>query len=173
MTSDHAIGYRANMLAVIVAIADNGVIGRDNDLPWRLSADLKRFRAITTGHTLVMGRRTWESIGRPLPDRRSIVVTRQRDYHAAGAQIARSLPQAIDLAGDDDCFVIGGASLFAEALNIAQRLYLTRVHANVQGDVRLDPIDLSHWRLVERAEHAADERNEFATTFEQWERVRE
>ena len=135
------------MLAVIVAISDNGVIGRDNDLPWRLSADLKRFRAITTGHTIVMGRRTWESIGRRLPDRRSIVVTRQTDYVAPGADIAHSLPDAV-------------------ATGAADRLYVTRVHATVEGDVRLPPIDLARWRLIERESHPADDRNEYPMTFE-------
>ncbi len=159
------------MLCVILAIADNGVIGKDNDLPWRLSADLKRFKALTTGHTIIMGRRTWESLGRPLPERRSIVVTRQSDYVAQGADVAHSLDDAVALAGEDEVFVIGGRALFDEALPRADRLYLTRVHASVDGDVRFGPIDLTRWRLTESTSHASDERNEHDMTFEVYERA--
>ena len=160
------------MLCVIAVVSDNAVIGRDNDLPWRLSADLKRFKALTTGHTIVMGRRTWESIGRPLPQRRSIVVTRRPDYAADGARVAHSLDEAVAMASDDDrVFVIGGAALFRAALPRADRLYLTRVHAQVEGDVLFPDWDERDWRKVEDERHAPDERNEHAYSFRVYDRT--
>ena len=125
-------------ISIIVAASENGVIGRDGDLPWHLPADLKRFKKLTLRHAVVMGRKTYqsilESLGRPLPKRRSIVLSRDPGCQASGAEIASGLDQALKLAaGDDEIFVIGGASVFAEALPKADRLYLTRVHAEGRG----------------------------------------
>lgn len=158
-------------LSLILAMADNRVIGRDNDLPWYLPADLKHFKRLTIGHTVIMGRKTHESIGRPLPRRRSLVISRQADYRADGVEVAGSLQEALDLAGDDgEVFVIGGASLFAEALPRVDRLYLTRVHAEVAGDVVCPPLDEDSWTLVEEERHEADERHAHAFTFQTYDR---
>lgn len=158
-------------VSLLVAMAENRVIGRDGDLPWHLPTDLKRFKRLTTGHAIVMGRRTWESIGRPLPKRRSIVVSRRPGYEAAGAEVASGLEEALALAADDDeVFVIGGAELFAAALDRADRLYLTRVHAEVEGDVRMPPFDDGSWELVAEESHGGDERHAYSFTFETYER---
>src|SRR3954452_22634299 len=126
-------------VSLIAAVAENGVIGRDGGLPWHLSDDLRRFKRLTMGHTMVMGRRTWESIGRPLPGRRTVVVTRQSAYtvDADDVQVAHSLAAAVECAassGDDEAFIIGGAELYRDAIAAADRLYITRVHASVDGD---------------------------------------
>lgn len=132
-------------------MARNGVIGRDNALPWRLPEDLKRFRALTMGHHIVMGRRTWESIGRPLPGRSMIVVTRDPSYAAPGCAVAHSLAEAIALAGDDsEIFVIGGAELYREALAIAHRLYITEIQADFAGDAWFPGFDRRTWIEVSR-----------------------
>lgn len=162
-------------ISIIVAVAENDVIGRGGQLPWRLSADLRRFKRLTMGHTIVMGRRTWESIGRQLPGRRMIVVSRQPGYEVgiAGVATAISLNEALRLAadaGEDEVFFIGGAELYREALTQAGRLYLTRVHAEVNGDTRFPPLELSQWRPIESEHHAADATNEFPFTFEVYER---
>jgi dihydrofolate reductase len=137
-------------------VASNGVIGRDNRLPWRLPEDLKRFRALTMGHHIVMGRRTWESIGRPLPGRTMVIVTRNPDYAAAGCRVAHSLAEAVALAGDDpEVFVIGGAELYREALLGAQRLYLTEIRADFEGDAWFPEFDREAWVEVSR-EHGND-----------------
>lgn len=160
-------------LSIVVAVAENGVIGRGGKLPWHLSDDLRRFKKLTMGHTIVMGRRTWESIGRLLPGRRMVVVSRQPDYRAAGCQVVPSLDAALRFAadaGDDEALVIGGAEIYRLALPRAERLYLTRVHADVEGDTRLPEFDLSQWQLLESERHEADEKNEYACSFEVYER---
>jgi len=133
-------------LNLIVAWARRGVIGRGGTLPWHLPEDLRHFKRITLGHPIIMGRRTWESIGRPLPGRRSIVVTHNPRWQAPGAERAASLPQALAMCGDaTEIFVIGGAQLFAEALPLAQRVFLTAIDADFEGDTFFPPIDLGHW----------------------------
>lgn len=156
-------------LSLIVAMAENRVIGRDNTLPWHLSEDLKYFRRTTTGHCIIMGRNTWESIGRPLPNRRSIVVTSNRDYVAEGADVVTSLPAAKALAaelsaelGVNEAFVIGGARLYTDALEQAECFHLTRVHASVEGDTLLPEFDESVWKEVAREEYAAQDENPYA-----------
>jgi dihydrofolate reductase len=143
------------------------VIGRDNDLPWRLPDDLKHFKQLTSGHTVVMGRRTWESIGaRPLPNRRHIVISRDSGYQATGATVAGSLDAALKLAaGDAEVFIIGGQQIYALALPIADRLYLTEVDADVPGDVRFPALNRGLWRVVDEVAHPADERHAFAFRF--------
>jgi len=137
--------------SIIAAVASNGVIGRDNRLPWHLSDDLKRFRALTMGHHVIMGRRTWESIGRLLPGRTMVIVTRNPGYAVPGCLVAHSLQEAVALAGDDhEVFVIGGAELYREALKSAARVYLTEVHAEFEGDARFPEFDRSAWREVSR-----------------------
>lgn len=154
-------------LSCIAAIADNGVIGRDNSLPWRLSADLQRFKKLTTGHWILMGRKTFESMGRPLPNRTSVVLTRDRGYQRPGAIVVHSLDEALERCeGQDEVFVLGGEAVFREALPHAQKLYLTRVHAQVEGDVRFPALDLSGWNRVEQVAVPADEKNDYPTTYE-------
>ena len=160
--------------SLIVAAAENDVIGRQNDLPWRLSADLRRFKELTMGHAIVMGRKTYESIGRPLPGRRMIVVTRQPGYAAEGAEVAGDMQAAVDLAaqqGETELFIIGGAEIFAHFLPMADRLYWTHVHANVDGDVTFPAFDRGAWQLVESVRHEADAKNEHPYSFELYERV--
>ncbi len=155
-------------VSIIVAVADNGVIGRDNTLPWRLSADLRRFKALTMGHHLLLGRKTFESIGRPLPGREMIVVSRGRPELPDGVHLASSVAEGIERArtyGDDELFVAGGASIYAEVLADCDRLYLTRVRANVAGDVKFPEVDFGAWTELSREETAADDANEHATTF--------
>jgi dihydrofolate reductase len=164
------------IINIIAAVAENGVIGRDGKLPWHLSDDLRRFKRLTMGHTIVMGRRTWESIGRPLPGRRTIVVSRQPQYRVAAesVEVAARLEDALqmtEVAGDDEVFIVGGAELYRESLTRADRLHLTRVHASVAGDTMLPPIEWPEWRLVESAAHDADDRNEYGYSFEVYERL--
>lgn len=158
-------------LSAIVAMDLNGVIGRGNALPWRLSADLKRFRRLTTGKPVIMGRHTYESIGRPLPERTNIVVSRSLAEAPAGCLLARSLDEALALANahlgpDEEALVIGGAALYAEALPRLDRVYLTVVRARVEGDTRIPPFAPASWRECgEREELPADEKNDHATRF--------
>lgn len=162
---------RRPRLFVILAAADNDVIGRDGDLPWRLPADLARFKQLTLGDPIVMGRRTFESIGRPLPGRRNVVLSRSLERAPDGVELYRSLSKAIaGLSESERIWIIGGADLYREALPSAERVYLTRVHAEVDGDVRFDGLDPSRWRLVSTESHPADERHAFPYSFELWER---
>ena len=143
-------------LSAIVAMASNRVIGANNQLPWRLPADLARFKRLTMGHSLVMGRKTYESIGRPLPGRTMIVVTRQRGYAPEGVKVAHSVDEALALAqGDDEVFIIGGAELFAQTMDRLDRLYLTLIEREFPGDVSFPELDLSTWKLIEQAHHPA------------------
>ena len=148
--------------SLVVARARNGVIGRDNALPWRLPADLAYFKRVTLGHPVIMGRRTWESIGKPLPGRHNIVVTRNPAYHAEGATVVESLDAAWRAAGDvEEACVIGGTSLFAEALPIADRIHLTEVEADDEGDTWFPSFDRRQWTEREVARQARDERHEY------------
>jgi dihydrofolate reductase len=139
------------VVSLLVAVARNRVIGRDNGLPWHLPDDLKRFKTLTLGHAVVMGRRTYESIGRPLPGRENIVVTRQAGYAAPGCRVAHSLEAALSAAaGAKRVFVIGGADIFALALPLATRLDMTEIDADIEGDVAFPVWDRSEWREVSR-----------------------
>lgn len=159
------------MISIIVAASENNVIGRQGDLPWRLSDDLKRFKAITMGKPIVMGRKTWESIGRPLPGRQNIVITRRDGYAAEGCDVVGSVQEAVTAAADaEEIMVIGGSEIYGLFLPVTERLYLTRVHADVEGDVFLPVIDAKDWRLVSNERHTADENNEFDFSFRRYER---
>jgi dihydrofolate reductase len=161
-------------LSIVVAIADNGVIGDGGGLPWRLPDELQYVKRLTMGHCLIMGRKTYESIGRPLPGRTSIVLTRDPEFAPDGVTVVRDFEAALDAAratGDDEAFVFGGASLYAMALAVADHLYLTRVHAEVAGDVRFPSFDGSRWRLVMEERHGADERHCYAFTFQKLDRI--
>ena len=160
------------MISLIVARAQNGVIGSRNDLPWYLPADLRRFKELTTGSTVVMGRKTFESIvsrlGHGLPDRRNVVVTRQQ-LHFPDAEVIHDVRE-IEQMGD--VFVIGGAELYRQTLDIADRLYITEVKAVIDGDVRFPGLDMSRWREVSRETHERDEKNQYAFDFVVYEAVR-
>jgi dihydrofolate reductase len=143
-----------NSLSIIVATANNDVIGVNNTLPWHLPEDLKRFRALTTGHHIIMGRKTYESLGRLLPNRTTIIVTRNKDYRIEGALIANSLEAAIALCKDDvEPFLIGGAELYQHGLKLAAKLYVTKVHAEFTGDAFFPAVDFDHWQLIEKKDH--------------------
>lgn len=147
-------------IAIVVAMAENRVIGRDNRLPWHLPADLRHFRQLTLGKPVLMGRRTHESIGRPLPERINIVVTRDRDYEATGCIVAHSLESALEAAaGYAEVMVIGGTELYRQLLPRADRIYLTLVHAGFEGDAWFPELEAGEWREVERMDYPADEKN--------------
>lgn len=146
-------------LALVVAMAQNKVIGQGGDLPWHFSEDLKHFRRVTTGHAVIMGRKTWDSIGRPLPGRRNIIVSRQQGLQIAGCEVVGSLERAIEVAReqDDEPRVIGGATLYEQSLPLVTRLFLTEVDIKVDGDTFFPPLDRSQWREVERRRGEANE----------------
>lgn len=164
--------------AMIVARARNGVIGRDGDLPWRLSGDLKHFKKTTLGKPIIMGRATWESFPkRPLPGRENIVLSRDWNYAAPGGRVYSSLPPAISAAkamaardGVDEVFIVGGGAIYEAALPITDRLYLTEVDAAPDGHVYFPELDMANWKEVSRTEHEADEKNNHAFAMLQLER---
>lgn len=145
------------ILSLIVAAARNGVIGAGGKLPWHLPADLRRFKQLTMGHPVVMGRRTFDSIGKPLPGRTNIVITRQEDYQACDATVAHTLEEALRMCeNEQEAFVIGGASIYREALPRADRIYLTRIEKDFEGDTTLFNIDPVVWKETSREDHLAD-----------------
>ncbi len=155
------------IISLIVAMDRRGVIGADGALPWRLSDDLKRFKAITMGKPLIMGRKTHESIGRPLPERRNIILTRQQEYTAEGCIVCDNAEEALAAcAGYEEVMVMGGATLYELFLPRAGRIYLTRVQAEVDGDTWFPPFDESAWNVVERRDYPADANNEYACSFQ-------
>ena len=160
-------------LSLIVALSNNRVIGRGGQLPWRLSADLRRFKQLTMGHHLIMGRKTYESIGRLLPGRTSIVVTRRLGYAAPGGLVAHSLPEALRLAAaDDEAFVIGGEEIYCLALPRVERIYMTRVDVVIgDGDTFFSELSEPDWRLVSRETHAVDDKNQYDYRFEIYDRL--
>ena len=152
-------------VTLVVAVADNGVIGRAGDLPWRLPDDLKRFKQTTLGKPVLMGRKTWDSIGRPLPGRRNIILSTRPGFTAAGADVFPSLEAALKAcAGDSEIMIIGGAEIYRAALPLATRIHLTRVHAAPEGDTVLD-LPLDGWRELSREDHPADDRHAHAFAF--------
>jgi dihydrofolate reductase len=161
------------MVSLIVAMSSNRVIGRDGDLPWHLPADLRHFKQTTMGHHLIIGRTTWDEVGKPLPGRTMVVVTRNLDFSAGGVLVAHSMEEAVALVGDDDePFIGGGAEIYRQALEaeLVDRLYITRVHAHVEGDTFFPVIDLDRWLLADRVDHPADEKNEHPFSFERYDR---
>lgn len=156
------------IVSIIAAMDRNRGIGINNQLPWRLPADLKRFRELTMGHHLIVGRKTFESIGKPLPGRQTIIVTRDRDYRAEGCFVVHSIEEAIDLAeerGESEVFVCGGAEIYAKAISFADVIYLTRVEAVVAADVFFPEFDERDWKEQESSHHPADGRNQYPSTF--------
>jgi dihydrofolate reductase len=160
-------------IVLIAALARNGVIGRGNALPWRLKADLVRFRETTLGHPVFMGRKTWESLGKPLPGRRNIVLTRQTGYIAQGAEVFTSVDEALEAAaGAARVFVIGGAEIYCALLPRASALLLTEIAADVEGDACFPAFDRAHFREVSRQPRPADAENEHAVEFVEYRRIR-
>lgn len=147
-------------------MAENRVIGRDNALPWRLPADMKHFKELTIGHTVIMGRKTYDSMGQPLVDRRNIVISRDPSLEYDGAEVVSSLDDALGLAaGDEEVFVAGGADIYRLALPRADRIYLTLIHTEVDGDTYFPQFEADEWRLVEDVRHGSDARNEYPFSF--------
>ena len=158
-------------ISLVVAASKNNVIGRDRGLPWHLPDDLRHFKRLTVGKPVIMGRRTFESIGRPLPDRRNIVMTRDANYAADGCDVVTSVEEALDAAqGAGEVMVIGGGQVYRDFLPHADRLYLTRVQADVEGDTYFRDIDRIRWRLVSSEHHDADEKHAYAFDLMEFER---
>ncbi len=161
------------LLSAIVAVSQNGVIGHQNQIPWYLPADLKYFQKTTSGHHILMGRNCFESIGRPLPKRTNVVITRNLFFIATGCLIAHSIAEALKIAeanGETEAFIIGGGEIYAQSMRLVDRIYLTEVALTVEGDVFFPDLDLNHWALKSAEVHMADEKNEFDYTFKIFER---
>lgn len=160
-------------ISLIVARSRNGIIGKEGKLPWRLSEDLKFFKQTTMGRPVIMGRRTWESIGRPLPGRQNIVLTRDPSYKAEGATVVSSLEEALKHFGPDDIvFVIGGADLYRRALPLVDTAWVTEIEADVEGDASFDPLNKDEWMLVWREDHPKTEAQPLGFKFQRFERVK-
>ena len=160
------------MIHLLVAKSDNNVIGQDNQLIWHLPNDLKHFKEITTGHPIIMGRKTFESIGRILPNRTNIIITRNRNYSIENAKVAHSLNEALELAKeiDENIFIIGGGKIYEQAIDFADILEVTEVHENFEGDTYFPEIDLNVWKEISRIKQYKDEKNEFDYSFVRYER---
>ncbi|MDP4021949.1 dihydrofolate reductase [Methylobacterium sp. NEAU 140] len=163
---------RPSMIALVAAVARNGVIGRDNGLAWHLSSDLKRFKALTMGRPILMGRRTWDSIGRPLPGRRTLVLTRDAGFSAAGSEVVHGWDAALAAAADATLMVVGGAEIYALALPEADRIHLTEVEAEPAGDARFPAFDRANFRETLREAHPAGPRDAHPFAFVDLERIR-
>lgn len=160
------------ILSLIAAADENNCIGKGNRLPWRLPDDLKRFKAITQGKPVIMGRRTFDSIGYALPDRRNIVLTRRTDWIRPDVEVVHTFAEAIDrVREEEEAFVIGGGSIYEEAMGIAHRIYFTRVHGTFDGDTHFPNIDPKIWKEVKRETHPQDDKHPYAFTFIDYERV--
>lgn len=158
-------------MEIVVAMTSNRVIGQNGDMPWHLPADLVHFKELTSGHAIIMGRRTWESIGKSLPNRLNIVVTRQEDYAAQDVTVVHSLEEGIVAAGTQRIFLIGGGEMYKEALPLACQMHITRIDAHLEGDTEFPEIDKSIWRCKSRVNRSADEKNPYDLVFETWERA--
>ena len=161
------------IVSLLLAASENNVIGKDNQLPWHLPDDLKYFKNLTWGLPILMGRKTFDSIGKPLPGRKSIVITRDQDWHHDGVEAVHSVEEAIDKArelGAKEIFVIGGAEIFKSSLPVANRIYLTRIHHVFEGDVFFPEIDAEDWACTSERFCAADEKNAYDHTYQVWER---
>ncbi|MDX2435965.1 MAG: dihydrofolate reductase [Acidobacteriota bacterium] len=163
------------VVSLIVAVSDNGVIGRDGGLPWHLPRDLRHFKSTTMGHHLIIGRRTWGELGKALPGRTMVVVTRSRNFEAEGATVVHSLEDALEVSRkDEEPMIGGGAYIYRMALarDLVDRLCITRIHAEIEGDTFLPGIDFDDWELISEEHHEADEKNEYACTFQVYGRKR-
>lgn len=162
------------MISYFVAMDQNRVIGKDNDLPWKLPADLAYFKKKTTGHTIIMGRKTYESIGRPLPNRKNVILTRDKQFSAKGCMIIHSIDDALSLMNEneeEEYFIIGGSDLFQAFLPYVERMYITFIHEQFEGDTFFPEVDLSHWKLLSREKGKKDEKNRYDYEFLVYEKV--
>jgi dihydrofolate reductase len=158
------------MVSIIVAADENNVIGKDNGLIWHLPDDLKFFKEKTNGHAIIMGRRTFESVGRPLPNRTNIIITRDKNFNPEGCVIVNSLEAALEIAsGDDEPFIVGGEQIYRLALPFTDRVYLTRIHHSFEGD-RYFPELGAEWKTVEKTEHGIDDKHAYSFTFISYEK---
>jgi len=162
-------------LSIIVAISTNNVIGTDNQLPWHLPADLQYFKSLTVDHPILMGRKTYDSIGRPLPKRTNIVITRDQSFHHDGLQIAHSIDQAIDFCREknyDEVFIIGGDTIYSQTIHLADKLYITRVDTHIEKGTAFFPlIDMNQWKLISSEERKSDDKNTMDMIFEVYEKA--
>lgn len=150
------------LVSIIVAIAENNVIGKDNKLVWHLPKDLKHFKETTSGHFIIMGRKTYESNGRPLPNRTNVIITKDKNYKAEGCKIVHSLNEALDFAkNESEVFIIGGGEIYKQAMPIADRIYLTKVHQPFEGDTFFPEINMKEWSELNRQYFEPDERNKY------------
>ncbi len=156
------------MIKIIVAISKNRVIGSNNQLLWKLSSDLKRFKELTTDNPIVMGRKTYESIGKPLPNRRNIIITRNNDYKVEGCETVSSIEEALLLTGNN-CFIIGGGEIYRQSIDIADKIYLTLVHKDFEGDTTFPELG-KEWAKISRKDFKSDEKNECDYSFIEYER---
>jgi dihydrofolate reductase len=159
--------------SIIVAKSENNVIGKDNDLVWKMPADLKHFRSTTTGHFIVMGRKTLEATEKPLPGRTSIVITRQEDFRAEGCLVVHSLEEAYELGrkyGQEEVFILGGGEIYKQAMESADKIYLTEIKETFEGDTYFPEVDPEVWKETSRVEHKADEKNPHDYAFVEYER---
>jgi dihydrofolate reductase len=165
------------IISLIVAVSENNVIGRNNDLPWHLPADMKFFKDTTMGHCVVMGRKNFQSIPdkyRPLSGRTNIVVTRQKDFTGEGVMIVHSIEDAIEYAGkknETECFIIGGGEIFSQSIKYCDKIYLTRIHHVIEGDVFFPELNKNEWRQISRVDLAADEKHKYPFSFLVYKRV--
>ena len=158
-------------MELIVACTENFVIGAKGDMPWYLPADLKHFKEMTTGNTIVMGRRTWESIGHALPNRMNVVVTRQNEFVATGATVIHSIDELESIDTTGTVFIIGGGELYKNTLELANKIHITRIHASLDGDTFFTPIDESIWNCISSRVQLSDDANQYDVTFETWSRA--
>ena len=163
------------IVSCIVATANNNVIGKDNDIPWYLPADLKYFKKITSGHHIIMGRNCYDSIGRPLPNRTNVILTRDTFFISSNCLVCHSVTEALEAAhenGESEAFIIGGGMIYAQTMDLWDKLYLTEVDLEVEGDIFFPEMDKSDWNLLSEEPHKSDEKNEFDYTFKVFERIR-
>lgn len=163
------------MITLVVAKSDNQVIGRDNQLIWKLSSDLKRFKQLTSGHPIIMGRKTFESIGKALPNRRNIVITKNKNWNSEGIEVVHSLEEALKKAKslDSTIFILGGGTIYEQSISLADAIEVTEVHAVFEGDAYFPEIDNRTWKEVNRENFSKDEKNEFNYSFVRYERISE
>jgi dihydrofolate reductase len=155
------------MITVIAAVAENNALGKENQLLWHLPDDFKRFKTLTSGHYIIMGRKTFESFPKPLPNRTHVIISRQANYQPEGCIVVNSLEQAIEACPKtEEVFIIGGGEIYRQSIAVADKLDLTKVHATFEADTYFPEVDLSQWRLVFEEYHPKDERHDFAFTFQ-------
>lgn len=155
------------MITVIAAVAENNALGKENQLLWHLPDDFKRFKTLTSGHYIIMGRKTFESFPKPLPNRTHVIISRQANYHPEGCIVVKSLEQAIEACPKtEEVFIIGGGEIYQQSIAVADKLDLTKVHASFEADTYFPEVDLSQWQLVFEEHHPKDERHDYAFTFQ-------